>query len=251
MITVQVLETSSFPSPEAMTTLCSVARTGSRSCSPRTGRPARPCGIRQEASRRLPPAAARPWHLPGRSPAAAVEDRGDQLMAGNIRSKQATRPAKGPGGVARAVSAGSLPGTTAAQDRAGHRAACAGGDRGSPHRGTGRSRPPFRSSRTSPRSPGCPLGSPASCPPRRPASGQHDRRRLVIADERPGCPPRDVFHHICRDRQPPVRDHFPRRDVPGQGERDVREQPGQPGQRLAVRPARARVIAIISRMTSG
>jgi len=67
--------------------------------------------------------------------------------------------------------------------------------------------------------------------------GQHDRRRLVIADERPGCLPEDVFHHVCRDRQPPVRDHFPRRDVPFQGERDVREQPGQPGQRLAVRPA--------------
>jgi hypothetical protein len=38
--------------------------------------------------------------------------------------------------------------------------------------------------------------------------------------------------------------------MPWQGKRHVREQPGQPGQRLAIRPG-IRVIAIISRMTSG
>jgi hypothetical protein len=46
-------------------------------------------------------------------------------------------------------------------------------------------------------------------------------------------------------------DHLLRGNVPFPGERDVREQPGQPCQRLAVRGIRHQAIATSSRMTSG
>ena len=108
--------------------------------------------------------------------------------------------------------------------------------------GTARNRPRSRSCRRTPGSPGCPPGSPASRRRRRTGMpGQHDRGRLVVADERPGRLPEEVLHHVRRDQQPPVRDHLPRRDVPFQGERDVREQPGQPGAapRSTRRPASA------------
>jgi hypothetical protein len=67
--------------------------------------------------------------------------------------------------------------------------------------------------------------------------GQHHRRRLVIGGERPGRLPEQVLHQGRRDRQP-VCDHLPCRDMPFQGEGDVREQPRQPGQRLAMRRLR-------------
>ena len=42
--------------------------------------------------------------------------------------------------------------------------------------------------------------------------GQHDRRRLVIADQRPGGLPEQALHQRRRDRQPPVRDDLLRRE---------------------------------------
>ena len=66
--------------------------------------------------------------------------------------------------------------------------------------------------------------------------GQQHRRRVIIRDQRPGCQPEQGLHQAGRHQHPPVRDDLLRGYVPFQGERDVREQPGQPGQRLAVRP---------------
>ena len=59
------------------------------------------------------------------------------------------------------------------------------------------------------------------------------------ADQRPGRLPEQGLHHVRRHQQPPVRDHLLRRDMPFQGERDVREQPAQggPATRSTTRPA--------------
>ena len=83
---------------------------------------------------------------------------------------------------------GLLPGSGLAEDRPEHGAAGAGGHRDDPElRERARNRPRSRSSRRTPGSPACPPGSPASRRPRPPAcpASMH-RRRLVVADERPG-----------------------------------------------------------------
>ena len=134
-----------------------------------------------------------------------------------------------------ALQQGLLPGSRLPEDGAEHRAPGAGGDRDNPE---------LRERRGVIRSPGGAEERPVrrrvrqvhQHPVRR-GHGQprqHHRRRLVIAGERARGLPEQVLHHVRGDQQPPVRDHFPRRDMPFQDEGDVREQPRQPGQRLAI-----------------
>ena len=68
--------------------------------------------------------------------------------------------------------------------------------------------------------------------------GQQHRRRLIVADQRPGRPPEQGLHQVRRHQQPPAVTTFSVGTCHSSGERDIREQPGQPGQRLAVRRVR-------------
>ena len=134
---------------------------------------------------------------------------------------------------------GLLPGPAAAQDRAGHGPAGAGGqgddpqlrERGGIIPGPGRAEhgPVRRRVREVHQHP---VGGEHRHP------GQQHRRRLAVPDERPGRLPEQVLHHVRWHQDPPVRDDFLRGHMPFQGERDVREQPRQAGQRLAIRPVR-------------
>ena len=85
--------------------------------------------------------------------------------------------------------------------------------------------------------------TPSSRPAAPPAG--HHRRSAARPPARTGPP------SGCRHQGPPARDDLPRGDMPVQGERHVREQPGQPRQRLTYDPSGISVIASISRMTSG
>jgi hypothetical protein len=80
--------------------------------------------------------------------------------------------------------------------------------------------------------------------------GPQHRRRLAVADQRPGRLPEHGLHHVRRHQHPPVRDHLLRRNVPFQGERDVRQQPARRASDSQYDPSGIRVIATISQMTS-
>jgi len=64
--------------------------------------------------------------------------------------------------------------------------------------------------------------------------GHHDRGRLVVADQGTGGVPEDLLHDLRRDQRPPLSDALSRGDVPVQGERDIREEPGQDPRRLGI-----------------
>ena len=242
---VQVSETSS-PSPQGRTALCSAARTASRSSFP--GRGVQP----GETGSAGQPAAARAV-LEGEADAflhagddvpACAKDRGDQVIAGKIPVKAGHAAGEQVRAAAReAGQQGLLPGPGPAQDRAGHGAAGAGSQRDDPQLRERRGALPvlLSGARAAERLPvrfgvrevhEHPVGGARHHP------GQQHRRRLSVADQRPGRPPEQVLHHIRRDRQPPGRDDLLRGHVPFQGERDVREQPGQLAQGLAVRRVR-------------
>ena len=128
VITVQVSETSS-PSPRGRTALCSAARTGSRSCFFPDGAFSQ---VRRDPSGSQPPPGASGSAIPGAHPGddvpARVQDRGDQVIAGEIpveaghaAGEQVRAAARQP------FQQGLLPGPAAAQDRAEHGPAGAGG----------------------------------------------------------------------------------------------------------------------------
>jgi hypothetical protein len=81
--------------------------------------------------------------------------------------------------------------------------------------------------------------------------GPQHRRRLAVADQRPGRLPEHGLHHVRRHQHPPVRDHLLGRKVSFQGERDVRQQPARRASDSHYDPSGIRVIATISQMTSG
>ncbi|MGH3156171.1 MAG: hypothetical protein ACRDNF_06310, partial [Streptosporangiaceae bacterium] len=81
--------------------------------------------------------------------------------------------------------------------------------------------------------------------------GQHDRRRLIVADQRAGGVPEDLLQDHGRDPEPPLADRLPRGDAPVHGERDAREQPREVRMASACEEPGSRVIAMTSRTARG